>query len=501
MNDSLLKLEELILKDEYQQIYKIDEFYLIQDGTIYKILLEKLENALKIVYKKYSKVISLNEISTLVRQRFNSINEYYEYISKLFDERKIRIKSINTNRSFTLSFNLNNINIEEIDFILEYKNNECNSFLEEINSKYNYLLETMKHSLAILKKFGKEQKNIQNNENPKDIKFANDIAIDSFATYSYEDSFTVFRSINNILQLIYATKDKSIISYDLSNKSILHKLFNCHNNFITSFKHYLDKINNRDIIMSISKKDNNLKLWNANTWDNICNIGNVNSNDFLYSASFLLDNNNNYIITSNGCNRQYYMNLHNFELMKVYNFNGEKIKEIPDTNDCTFYIDSYYDQKLSKNFIITGNYNYVKSYDYDKGILYHQYLESNNGIHPSVIIKESEEKIKLIESSEDGAIRIWGFHSGNLIRKIQTDNNNLYGICLWNDNYAFVGCKDQTIKLIELKNGLLVKTIKGHSGRIISFKKFIDSKEGEYLLSQGLDQKIKLWINKKSELN
>ena len=354
----------------------------------------------------------------------------------------------------------------------------------------------MKHSLAILKKFGKEQKNMQNNENPKDIKFANDIAIDSFATYSYEDSFTVFRSINNILQLIYATKDRSIISYDLSNKSVLHKLFNCHNNFITSFKHYLDKINNRDIIMSISKKDNNLKLWNANTWDNICNLANVNSNDFLYSASFLLDNNKNYIITSNGCNRQYYMNLHNFELMKVYNFNGEKIKEIPDTNDCTFYVDSYYDQKLSKNFIITGNYNYVKSYDYDKGILYHQYFESNNGIHPSVIIMESEEKIKLIESSEDGAIRIWGFHSGNLIRKIQTDNNNLYGVCLWNDNYAFVGCKDQTIKLIELKNGLLIKTIKGHNGRIISFKKFIDSKEGEYLLSQGLDQKIKLWINK-----
>ena len=86
-----------------------------------------------------------------------------------------------------------------------------------------------------------------------------------------------------------------------------------------------------------------------------------------------------------------------------------------------------------------------------------------------------------------------------MIRKIKTDNNNLYGICLWNDNYAFVGGKDQTIKLIELKNGLLIKTFKGHKGRIISFKKMVDPNEGEYLFSQGLDQKIKLWINKKDE--
>ena len=35
----------------------------------------------------------------------------------------------------------------------------------------------------------------------------------------------------------------------------------------------------------------------------------------------------------------------------------------------------------------------------------------------------------------------------------------------------------------------------------MTFKKIIDAKEGDMLLSQGLDQKIKLWINKKNELN
>lgn len=511
MNDSLIKLDELLINDEIVQYIKINEFHLFQDDTIYTIILKESENELKITYKKYIKKLNLNEISTLTQQRFNSIHESFEYVSQLFEDKKISIKGINTNISLTLSINLNilnNFNFEEIEINLEYNNDEYNSFLEEMNNIFNNIINNMKDNMKNLvnqfKKIEKE-KNVkigQSNENPKDIKFGNDIAIDSFANFSYEDSFTVFHSINNILQLIYATKNKSIISYDLNNKKVSHKLFNCHNNFITSFRHYLDKVNNRDIIMSISKKDNNLKLWNANTWENICNLKEVNRNDFLYSASFLSENNNNYIITSNGCNRQQYMNLHNFELMKIYNFNGEKIKELPETNDCTFFVDIYYDKKLSKNFIITGNYNYIKSYDYDKGVVYHKYFECNNGIHPSVIVKESEEKIKIIESCEDGIIRIWGFHSGNIIRKIQTDNNNnLYGICLWNDNYAFVGCKDQTIKLIELKNGLLIKTIQGHNGRIISFKKIIDKNEGEYLLSQGLDQKIKLWINKKNELN
>ena len=141
--------------------------------------------------------------------------------------------------------------------------------------------------------------------------------------------------------------------------------------------------------------------------------------------------------------------------MKIYNFQGELVEEINDWDDCTYFIDVYYDNILEKNFILTGNYNYVKFYDYDNNKLYHKYHENNNGIHPSVIINKFGEKIKLIESCEDGYIRIWNFHSCELIRKINTENNNLYGICLWSKNYIFVGCKDQSIKLIELKNGLL----------------------------------------------
>ena len=497
--------EEINIENSDESILKISEYFFLQERSIYNLNLCQMKNNISIRYKKYEATLNLEQISSLTKAIFSSINEYYNFLSELFEEKKINIKEINVNNSIKLSLRINQsfASNEEIELELKYNENKSNSIMEELNDKYNNLSKSVKEDKMLLNSLKKEAKGIiQNNDNPKDIQYNNDVATDSFAGFSYEDSFTVFKSISDILELVYATKDKSINVYNLNNSKLLHKLFKAHNNYITNFRHYLDKISNRDIIMSMSKKDNNIKLWNANSWEQIKNIENVNKKDFLYSACFLNDNSTNYIITSNGCNRQYYMNIHNFEPMKLYDFNGEKIKELNETNDCTFFIDTYFDDKLSKNFIVTGNYNYIKAYDYDKGEIYKKYFENNNGIHPSVIIKKSEEKIKLIESCEDGIIRIWGFHSGKLLRKIKTDNNNLYGLCLWNDNYAFVGCKDQTIKLIELKNGILIKSYNNHKGRIISFKKIVEPSIGECLFSQGLDQKIKLWINKtKKDVN
>ena len=41
------------------------------------------------------------------------------------------------------------------------------------------------------------------------------------------------------------------------------------------------------------------------------------------------------------------------------------MKEINYTNDSSYYIDTYYDKELLKNYIITGNEGYIISYDYN----------------------------------------------------------------------------------------------------------------------------------------
>ena len=170
--------------------------------------------------------------------------------------------------------------------------------------------------------------------------------------------------------------------------------------------------------MSVSKNDNNIRIWNINNWECIQNITNINKVGKLLSACFIKDNNKIYIITSN------FNKNGNSEYIKIFDLNGQKIKEIDNSNVEIFFIDIYYDNILSKNFIITGNHSYIKSYDYNNNQLYHKYNDNYKHSHNSMIINNNKKIIKLIESSY-GTIRIWNFHSGLLLNKIRITDDFL----------------------------------------------------------------------------
>jgi WD40 repeat protein len=478
-----------------EELNSLKIFRLLKEKILYKFYLKEYEYNINITCDEFEINLTLNEFNKITDKNYTIISECFQYLCSCFQNGNMQIRSVFLKKELVLTF------FDERERNLELL------FSKSAKSETTKLNEIIDYSLSDIEKIKENLDNLDINKltqikerkNPINIEFSSDIIKNSFANYSYESSFFVFKSINNQLELAYTTKEKKLIIYDINSKNELFKSEERHNNYITNIKHIYDKTNKMDIVMTISKKDNNIKIWNATDWKMETEITNANEKNFLYSACFLNDMNEIKILTSNGKNLQAYQTNENFENMKLFNLKGELIKEINDTNDCTYFVDIYDDKNSSKIFILTGNYNYVKSYIYETNetvSLYHKYYECNNGIHPSVIINTFERKIKLIESCEDGIIRIWGFHSGDFIRKINTDNNNLYGICLWNENYIFVGSKDQNIKLIDLKNGLIIKNLEGHNGRIISFKKIILSDNTEQLYSQGLDGKIKLWINK-----
>ena len=188
------------------------------------------------------------------------------------------------------------------------------------------------------------------------IIFLKTIIDDSYAFDYVNNTFCVFNLINNIFYLIYSNEDCSIIFYDLEANKIISEIKNAHDEYITSFRHFLDKKNKRDVIISISNDNSNIKLWNVNNLELIFNFKNVYSQNKICSACFLFDNNENYILTSN-CDSS-----DEHEPIKAFNFNGEKVKEIKDSNDSTNFIDVYYDNKSSKNYIITLNSEDVKSF-------------------------------------------------------------------------------------------------------------------------------------------
>ena len=331
--------------------------------------------------------------------------------------------------------------------------------------------------------------------NPTNIEYYSDLTKDSYCQYSFLDNiFNIFKSINNILYLIYTNEMKSIFFYDLINNQKINEIKKAHKMTIFNIRHYLDTINKRDLIISISF-GNNIKLWNINNLECLFYFNHIYDCGTIYSACFINDNNKNYIITSNSDFPS------NFGMIKIYDFEGNKIKEINESNDSTFFIDIFYDKKIRKNFIITGNYDYVKSYDYSDNKVYHKYCDSidhekDKSVHISITINDFKNVIKLIESSYDGNIRIWNFHSGDLIKKIYISAYQLNGICLWNNKYLFVGCHDKNMKLINLDNEE-IKDISGHKHYVLAIKKVIHPKLGECLISQGsLNDQIKLWTVK-----
>ena len=82
------------------------------------------------------------------------------------------------------------------------------------------------------------------------------------------------------------------------------------------------------------------------------------------------------------------------------------IKKINDLKERIIFIDVYYGDKEYNNYILTGNYGYIKSYDYNNNKLYQKYCDNDNYEHNCIIINNNKKQIELIESSNDGNIRI-----------------------------------------------------------------------------------------------
>ena len=328
------------------------------------------------------------------------------------------------------------------------------------------------------------------NVNCIDIKLIKDLTDNSYSKYWLANTFAIFKSLNNIYSLIYADENKSIISYDIISNKKINEIKKAHRECITNFRYYLDLINKRDLILSISSDDNNIKIWNYSNCECLLDIKNINKKGYLHSACFLNINNQKYIIASN--------KFQDFpESIKVFNFKGEEIKRMSNSNESTVFVDSYYDFQISKNFIIQCTVNGSKSYDYDKNEIYKSYYDRN--CPQNAIINKKEEMTELIESNSDGCIRIWNFHSALLLHKIEVSSNTiiLREICFVDKEYLFVGCEDKTIRIIDYNNRKIIQELKlkGHKNKVISIKKIIHPQYGKCLLSQAANlDSIKLWV-------
>ena len=277
-------------------------------------------------------------------------------------------------------------------------------------------------------KISLNDENKENSNNPSNMEILDNISTNAYGC-SLDNIFITFKSKSDILYLVYSTLKKSIIAYNLNTMENITEIKNAHKDYIDNFRQIYDIINKKDIILSLSSGDNNIKIWDIKNWDCLYNINNLYRVGILLSACFLVNENVNYIVT---CNCFLYNII-------VIDFKGNTIKKIKDSSNYTLFIDIYFEKQKNQYYIITGNRTSVKSYNYDSSDLYFTYSDEISTHHRSIIIYNDNNIVKLIFSCEEGYIKIFNFHSGILLNKINLNKESLLGICLFDSNYLLIG--------------------------------------------------------------
>ena len=167
-------------------------------------------------------------------------------------------------------------------------------------------------------------------DNPNFINTSKIITTNSYSDWIFENTFLIFKSFNEFFILVYATEQKSIIFYNLKHIQIISEIKNAHKEYITNFSHCYDKNLKMDLIMSISRTDSSIKIWNFTNNTCILNLININKSGILNSACFLNYENKNFTITSN-------RNWVDPEPLKVFNLKGDEITQIRNSKRNTFF--------------------------------------------------------------------------------------------------------------------------------------------------------------------
>ena len=381
-------------------------------------------------------------------------------------------------------------NVSNMDNNKEKLEKKIDSILKELETKFDESLEALKSSLLVQNKTTKISLNytqfVSFTSNPKNLYFKKNICLNAHRTNTIDKVFCVFNSFQKMNLLCWGNTNH-LEFFDIDSNKIIKDISNAHTSTIFCCRHFPDNRNKIDYIITTSL-DYSIKLWNVNNF--LCQtwIKSVYMTKNIFSACLLLNeySSHSYIVTS--CVNDF---------MKLYDLSGKYKFSFGCKDINTFFVNSYFDIKNKKYYVINGNGIDVRSYNAKDGQLYNRYQGLPRSFHTGAVIYETKTEIILVEIDGNGYIRMWNFHTAELIKAIFTSSFlNLRGICLWNYKYLIVGANDHQIKIVDIKQGKISKSFKEHTATICTLEKINSKLYGECLLSQGMDGAIKLWSTK-----
>ena len=399
----------------------------------------------------------------------HEFNNDKDDIIKVYDNNFNLLKNFNDEEKDNTKFNENKINKEEKESEIEEDNinnlnEESNNFIYKCypeDDKDNLIINNIKNSQEIKNEYNEIKSNLNHSEEEiqKDEKNKNDNFKEQSEDFKIED-------FNNE-QIISSHIDSN---YDLKMNDINEKKIDTKENNINK--------SNNDSINSEKNEINN----NDENQENEINTNNNENNEDNMEKDHNPENNDN----SNKSNNDNSKDMDNI----MENLYEVKIDHI-------YYIDTYFDKKLKTSYIISCCSGFIKCFNYNTNTLYQIYFdkEGEKNIHGNDIVDDSNENlVRLIETCNDGYVRIWDFHLGEMLNKIKICDEGIKSICLWDENTIFVGCDDATIKMVNINTNEILHVLYGHKQRVCCLKIIEHEHFGKCIISKGWGGDfIKLW--------
>ena len=309
-------------------------------------------------------------------------------------------------------------------------------------------------------------------------------------------TFALFKSLKSEYLLIFSSsldyKNYSLIKYNILEDKKLSVFKNAHKERIFTCSHFLDKNNNRDLLLT-GAFDKKIKIWNV-------------TNDFQLIYKKKPDyyfRKNTYLLSENilsYCNK-IYLTTSAYEIKSdgyyifYYSLLGDDIGKLNNSKDNTNHLNTFYDNSIP--YIIAANYGNVKIYNFAEKKLIKIFSDNDDSInYLSVVICFYEKKRALISSSSDGLLRIWNYNEPEVVlNRINTYSNKwLVGIDLINDRYLIATCSDGTLKEFDLKKSHVSFSLEreDYKDPLLAVK-LININGKIYLFTHSFTGRIELW--------
>jgi len=426
---------------------------------------------------------TIEDLANAVKDLKTQINSLKEDIAILKVDKQMK--------DFKISFLEQRIGMqdEQIRSMKEALNNKNQNKVEAETKKGEESQNKKEESSKNENKINEEKKDIIPEDGRMNLLYKKDLTNEALKFCASPQMFSVFKTLKGGSLLIWVTKKKTIELYDLDKEEHFKTVKDAHTNDIQCCRHFVDTKKNEDLLIT-SSYDKSLKIWNVEKMDSpLLTIENAHDNGFIFAPCILSHEklSENYIIS--GADE---------EGIKIFDFNGKFLEKKIKMEEYINFLDTYYDKKNSKFYILNGNSKNVKVFNFDDLSIYKIYKQKEASSHPQVIIYEDEKnnKTQLIECDMRGFIHIWDFHTSELLKDISL-KTIVNGICLWDEQYLITTGKDKMIKIVDIQKNEIIRTLSEHKVETIAVQRINLSKYGECLLSYGKDGVIKLWnLNK-----